>query len=233
MINIITIKWGTKYSSNYPNRVYNECKKFCSFDFNFYCVTDDPVGLDENIIALPMPTHSNLNFYNYISAHLLGLTKLWDRPKLYLFKDFNDTFKGTNIFLDLDVQVIADLKFLTTLPAEKPWIIDMWWSTAYKTHWDKLWGTRINSSIIVWRDNQCEPITDFVLENFEQLVNKYATIDCVIGYELTDYTNYNNNFFNWLPSNVAIKSKPNEFIDGYLVTLHGRSLGKHTDSVGI
>jgi hypothetical protein len=122
---------------------------------------------------------------------------------------------------------------LSTLPSEKPWIIDAWWLTNYKEHWDKLWGTRVNSSVIVWRDNQCEYITDQILKNFDQVSNKYATIDCFIGYELTDYTDYSKTFFNWLPSNVVINSKPNEIIDGYLITLHGTSFGKHTNKVGI
>lgn len=231
MINIITIKWGTKYSSDYANRVYNECKEKCTFDFTFYCVTDDNVGLDKNIVALNMPTHSNLNFNDYIEDHLNFKTQMWDRPKLYLFTDFNQYFKGTNIFLDLDARVNEDLKYLTTLSNDKPWIIDMWWKTNFKENWHKLWGTRVNSSIIVWKDDQCKKITENVISN-KTLFDKYATIDCFIGYELTSYTDYNKCYFNFLPPFVTIMGK--EYQSGYLISLWSNSkLGRHTAEPGI
>ena len=89
-INIITIKWGTKYNHTYPNRLYKECKEKCSFDFEFYCVTDNAKNINEDIICLPMPAHSNLNYETYIHDYLEGYTQLWDRPKLYLFSDFDN-----------------------------------------------------------------------------------------------------------------------------------------------
>jgi hypothetical protein len=231
MVNIITIKWGTKYSASYANRVYSECKERCTFDFTFYCVTDDPIGLDKNIIALDMPTHSNLNFNNFIDKHLVYKTQMWDRPKLYLFTDFNRYFKGTNIFLDLDAQINEDLKYLTTLPKDKPWIIDMWWKINFKEHWDKLWGTRVNSSVIVWQDDQCASITEKILKD-TTLFDKYATIDCFIGYELTDYSDYNNCYFNSLPPFVAIMGK--SYQPGYLIRLWSNSKhGRHTQKPGI
>jgi hypothetical protein len=107
MINIITIKWGTKYDYRHPNKIYKDCKEKCSFDFTFYCVTDNALDLDPNIVALDMPTHSNLNFYNYIDDHLIDKTLMWDRPKLYLFTDFEKEFNGTNIFLDIDARVCS------------------------------------------------------------------------------------------------------------------------------
>lgn len=202
MTNIITIKWGTKYTSAHPNKIYQDCKNKCSFDFKFYCVTDDPTDLDAGIIPLEMPTHSNLNYNDYIEDHLQRKTNMWDRPKLYLFTEFSKYFTGTNIFLDLDAEIKQDLLYLTTLPENKPWIIDMYWKMNWKEHWDKLWNGRINSSIMVWRDDQCKSITEKVLRNADDNFLKYATIDTFIGYELTDYENYNNNFFNYIPAFV-------------------------------
>ena len=231
MVNIITIKWGTKYSSSYANRLFKECKEKCTFDFTFYCVTDDPSELDDDIVSLDMPTHSNLNFNDYIDDHLAYKTQMWDRPKLYLFTDFDKHFKGTNIFLDLDATINNDLKYLTTLPADKPWIIDMWWKTDFKKHWSSLWGTRVNSSVIVWQDNQCAHITKTILKD-TALFDKYATIDCFIGYEFTNYSNYNNCYFNSLPPFVTIMGK--SYQDGYLISLWSSSKhGRHTMKPGI
>jgi len=229
MINIITIKWGIKYNSKHVNRIYTECKHKCSFDFTFYCVTDDPLDLDPGIVVLDMPTHSSLNFNDYIDEHLLDKILMWDRPKLYLFTDFKKEFTGTNIFLDLDAQVNQDLIFLTTLPDTKPWIIDMYWKYNWKENWDKLWNGRINSSIIVWRNDQCKSITEKVLENAQENFSKYATIDTFMSYEVIDYNNYNNTFFDFLPAFVCCLGKRHTPIPGeFLITLWSNSPGaKH------
>jgi hypothetical protein len=205
MINIITIKWGTKYDHRHPNKVYEDCKKKCSFDFKFYCITDNDTGLHKDIIALPMPTHSNLNYNDYIEDHLERKTLLWDRPKLYMFTDFD--FKGTNIFLDIDAEVKEDLIYLTTLPSEKPWLIDMWWKTNWRENWDKLWNGRVNTSVVVWKDNQCDFVTKAVLANAQENFHKYSTIDTFIGYELIDYDDYNKSMFNFLPPFVVCFGK--------------------------
>lgn len=238
-INIITIKWGTKYDHRYPNKLFEDCKDKCTFDFDFYCVTDNKENIHDDIICLEMPTHSNLNYYDFIDDHRKDKVNLWDRPKLYLFSDFNNYFQGINIFLDLDTVVTQDLKYLTTLSQDKPWIIDMWWKTDWRENWDKLWGTRINSSVIVWTDNQCKKITEKIVNGSSDIFVKYATIDCFIGYELTDYTNHQECFFNFLPSFVAIDDyytwyyNKSQYPDGYLINLHSTSqLGKHSDTPG-
>ena len=224
MINIITIKWGTKYSSEHPNKIYRDCLVKCDFDFNFYCITDDAIGLHKDIIALPMPTHSGLNYNDFIDDHLERKTLLWDRPKLYMFTDFD--FKGTNIFLDLDAEVKEDLTYLTTLPDDKPWIIDMWWKKNWKDNWDKLWNGRINSSIMVWRDDQCADVYDAVMTNQQENFDKYSTIDTFIGYELTDYEDYSKSFFHFIPSFVYCLGKDYTPKDGeYKIVLWNSSNG--------
>jgi hypothetical protein len=203
--NIITIKWGTKYKSDHPNKIYKDCKEKCSFDFKFYCITDDATGIDPEILILNMPTHSDLNYNDYIKSHLDRKTLMWDRPKLYMFTDFD--FKGTNIFLDLDAEVKEDLVYLTTLPNDKPWIVDMWWKTNWRENWDKLWNGRVNTSVMVWQDNQCEFVTQTILKNAKENFNRYSTVDTFIGYELVDYDDYNNTRFHFLPPFVVCSGK--------------------------
>ena len=224
MINIITIKWGTKYNSDYPNKIYKDCLDKCTFDFNFYCITDDPTGLDKAIISLDMPTHSNLNYNDFIDDHLARKTLMWDRPKLYMFTDFD--FKGTNIFLDLDAEVKEDLSYLITLPDDKPWMVDMWWKTNWKENWEKLWNGRANTSVLVWRNDQCKGVYDAVMQNQQENFDKYSTIDTFIGYELIDYNDYGKSFFHFLPPFVVCSGKRFNPTNGeYKIALWSNSPG--------
>ena len=49
---ILTIKWGSEFSSEHVNILFRAAKDMSSLDFQFICMTDDPTGLDENIISM-------------------------------------------------------------------------------------------------------------------------------------------------------------------------------------
>ena len=54
-VNILTLKWGTLYSSEYVNRLYRGVKAHLSRPFRFVCVTDDPSGLADGVDAVAFP----------------------------------------------------------------------------------------------------------------------------------------------------------------------------------
>ena len=56
MIHVNCVRWGTKYSIDYVNRLYNMVKRNLPADFTFYCQTDDTNGMDSNIVHLPFLT---------------------------------------------------------------------------------------------------------------------------------------------------------------------------------
>ena len=49
MIHVFSVRWGTKYSIDYVNRLYNMVKRNLRADFKFYCQTDDTNGMDTNL----------------------------------------------------------------------------------------------------------------------------------------------------------------------------------------
>ena len=53
-VNILCVKWGTRYNSEYVNKLYRGIKRNTTKKFIFHCFTEDPVGLMEgiNIIKL-------------------------------------------------------------------------------------------------------------------------------------------------------------------------------------
>ena len=85
-INIYTVKWGSKYSAQHVNKIYESCLESVSDDFTFYCLTENEKGLDKNINILPFPKENKLE-------------KWWN--KMYLFDDNIVRQKGENLFLDL------------------------------------------------------------------------------------------------------------------------------------
>ena len=62
------LKHGTKYSSDYVNKLYNGVLRHCTIDFEMVCLTDDPRGLHPNIKVISLPA---------------GLQGWWCKPYMY------------------------------------------------------------------------------------------------------------------------------------------------------
>lgn len=90
---ICCVKWGDKYGPEYANILADMVARNCELPYQFWCFTDDPAGLAEEIIVKPLPE---------------GLTGWWN--KLALFRP--DTFppKTRVLYLDLDVVVVAGIE---------------------------------------------------------------------------------------------------------------------------
>ncbi len=84
--NIVCLKWGDKYPSHYVNVLYNMCKRHTNSNFNFFCLTDNPNGLNQFIIDKPLPK--------------MPIQGWWMKP--FVFSRDNN-FKGDVLFLDLDL----------------------------------------------------------------------------------------------------------------------------------
>lgn len=112
-VNIVTIKWGTRYSAEFANKLFAAVKRNLDLPFRFVCFTDDPKGLVEGIYSFPIPD---------IDLPKDRLTTGW--RKLCLFK--NDLpLEGKCLFLDLDLLIIGNLDdFFTYMPEKIPIIRD-------------------------------------------------------------------------------------------------------------
>ena len=178
-MNIIFVKWGTKYSSEEVNILY---KSLVREDFDYYCYTDDPSGLDPGINIISIPSKPAL--------------KVWWN-KLYMFnKDF--PLKGKTVFFDLDIYIRSDpWNILNNINWERLTLVDC----SYKTHVvdDRKhhYDVKINSSVAAWdADN---PYIHSLWDKFysgkkDYYLRKYAGIDRFIVHEGFDYTTYNSKF---------------------------------------
>lgn len=100
---IVCVKWGTKYSADYVNKLYNMCQRNSTLRFHFHCVTDDAEGLNPEIKIIDLPKHP-------------GLESWW--TKLWLFSS-EFPLQGTVLFFDLDVVVFNNIdKLFTDAPGK-------------------------------------------------------------------------------------------------------------------
>ena len=93
MQNIVTVKWGTKYGSEYVNKLHNMISRTARVPFNITCFTDDPVGILSGIKILPL--NNDLPIW-------------WN--KVYLFCEQNGLRPGEQyLYLDLDTLITGDI----------------------------------------------------------------------------------------------------------------------------
>ena len=53
--NILVLKHGSKYSADYVNKMYEMVLRNISLPFNFYCLTEDPTGINPGVKILDLP----------------------------------------------------------------------------------------------------------------------------------------------------------------------------------
>lgn len=108
---IVCIKWGTLYGAEYVNRLYGMVARNITGPFNFYCLTDDDLGIRSEVMCKPLPElGTTLPTY---AAHIWGKPErastfgVWDKVRLW-----NPNFTGISgevLFLDLDVVITGAL----------------------------------------------------------------------------------------------------------------------------
>ncbi|TWU22178.1 hypothetical protein Pla52o_32330 [Novipirellula galeiformis] len=101
--NIVCIKWGTKYGSNYVNRLLRGIEEHLSMPARFVCLTDNATGIDSKVEIHPLPTTPFDE--QAFDARKGGET--W--RKVGLFKPGLADLQGDTLFLDLDVVLTGPL----------------------------------------------------------------------------------------------------------------------------
>lgn len=92
MIHVICIKFGTKYNSEYVNKLFRGILNNTSKSFLFTCFTDNELGLDTRIESRPLPMVTN-DWYSKIA--------------LYDCTHYNQN--NQIFFFDLDTVIVGDL----------------------------------------------------------------------------------------------------------------------------
>lgn len=97
MIDVISLKWGDKFSPEYVNNLYQGVCRHSTIPFRFHCFTDDVSGIQPDIITHNLPD--------------LNIVGWWF--KIWLFSDDLPFNQGDRIlFLDLDTIVTGNIDYI-------------------------------------------------------------------------------------------------------------------------
>lgn len=97
-VNVMCMKWGSKYGPEYVNKLYSMVKRNLTIPFRFACFTDDATGLDSRIEVFPMP-----------EIHVPEKHQISPWRKLTILGEQLGTLSGTTMFLDLDIVIVDNI----------------------------------------------------------------------------------------------------------------------------
>jgi len=112
-VNVLCMKWGDYYTSDYVNRLYAGVRRNLVRPFRFVCMTDDSTGLAPGIEAVPFPDDPKVPG-RYAPREWPNIF-----AKLAVFKDGFAGLSGPTLFLDVDLIVTGPLdRFFDYKPGE-------------------------------------------------------------------------------------------------------------------
>lgn len=123
---IVCLKWGNKYSSEYVNKLNNMCKRHTQQNIKFHCFTENTNGIDKDITTHPLPDIPRVQGW-------------WYKP--WFFSN-ELPFRGTLLFLDLDVVICDNLDKFFDYEPTKDFVVIRDFNRSMRARWD-----RINSSV--------------------------------------------------------------------------------------
>lgn len=89
---VCCLKYGTKYSAEYVNKLYRMVQGNLTLEHEFVCFTENPNGISDEIRIEPLPK--------------IPVTGWWFKP---MFFDRHFPLQGTLLFLDLDLIIFNNI----------------------------------------------------------------------------------------------------------------------------
>lgn len=159
IINVICIKWGTVYPSEYVNNLYSMINRNTKYKVNFYCFTEDSDNLNKNIIIKPLPVLNTIDEYK---------TKYAYRKEAALCDDTLGDLTGKRVFFfDLDIVIISNLDDFFEYPKDNKFYIINDWNTK---------GNHIGqASSYSWVVGTLGFIKEYFEKNPKEVIDKYYT----------------------------------------------------------
>ena len=177
-MNVIFVKWGTKYSSEDVNTLYNNLKKY-NDKHTYYCYTDNSEGLDRHIDVIWIPSSPRLK-------------KWWNKLRMFA-QEF--PLEGKCMFFDIDTVVKNDpFKILDQVDFNKLTILNCHWKS--DPIYDRLtnYDVRIASGVITWTAGNHTEMWDKFITNKDYFLRKYKGIDRYIVHENYSYETFPNTY---------------------------------------
>lgn len=155
MINIVCLKWGTKYGPEYVNRLYAGIRRNTAAEFKFWCFTEDATGIRPEINILPLPYADQLDSW-------------WN--KLAMFSPDLPFVSGTQLFyFDLDTLITGNIDKLLSLKTTQMVVLKDFYYGVAKS------ATKIGSGLMTWKHGKYCHIWNKFITNPEKHVAAAGT----------------------------------------------------------
>ena len=109
------MKWGSRYGSEFVNRLNASIKRHTNRPTQLYCFTDNQSGINEEVICKSLP---RIILPKEISSTPWRKLSVWQYPLFDL--------KGDVLFLDLDLVITGNLDSLFDFNPGKYCVIENW-----------------------------------------------------------------------------------------------------------
>ncbi len=118
--NVLCIKWGTRYGSEYVNRLYHGVRNHITGPLRFVCLTDNAESIDAGVEIHPLPVTP----FDEAAFDAKRGGETW--RKIGLFQPGLVGLKGDTLFLDLDVVITGSLDELFDFEPGQFCVIQDW-----------------------------------------------------------------------------------------------------------
>ena len=170
-LNILSVKIGTKYSSDLVNNLYIMCRKNITTPFTFFCYTDDITGL--------LPDINVINFVDH------GLDMIYYN-KLIMFSPWFDKQIPPNkrLYFDLDLIIKFNIDGVIVSAKGDLTLIDAVWRKKYPPGFP-VWHHPFNSSCMIWEpSSRMNCIWEHLMKDPEKYMSMYHWgMDSFLFYE--------------------------------------------------
>ena len=154
MVNVLCMKWGTRYGPEYVNRLQAMVSRNLSLPHRFVCMADDFEGLNSKVEALPLP-------------ELVLPPGAPDRGwrKLFSFMPSVGDLEGVTLFLDIDIVIIDKIDAFFEHPGDFCIIRD----------WTLPWRYTGNSSVYRYTIGKHTDVLDYFEANKAEVCSSFRT----------------------------------------------------------
>jgi hypothetical protein len=180
MYNVICVKFGTKYSSAFVNKLYDDITRHTKSPFKFYCYTDNPDGIKDGITVI-----------NPIKSPTLK--RVWNKLRLF---DSQMGLHGKTYFFDLDTKIqrdpLIDLKDWSKLT-----LVDSHWKVGKLYNRLSNYDVKVNSSVMAWdaSDREIQKYWKHFNSGLrDYYLRKYVGIDRFIVHEDFEYNTFDHEY---------------------------------------
>lgn len=176
VVNLICLKWGTRYGPHYVNTLHAGVKRHLHRPYRFVCVTDNPANLAAGIETVPIPPDP-------------GTSIPWPNVflKLLVTRDGFADLEGPTLFFDVDLALTDDIDCFFDYRPGKNCIIHNW------MEWRKTLFRPVpdigNSSVFRFEAGQSQYICDTFLREIGRAADRtqFRTEQAFLTYAMREH----------------------------------------------